>query len=667
MYSDSARASLRTEFISAALIGMEDFSLVIMMKKSFLNTRLVRHGLTASIVVVTQLAHAQAPQSETISTVANSDHGMTLQDVVITANRLPTKMTDVLADVSVIDRAQLDLVGQGSLLDVLGNLPGVQISRNGSYRSSSGVFLRGASSSQTLILLDGVRIGSATSGTPALENLPLERIERIEVLRGAASALYGSDAVGGVIQIFTREIEPKTVFGMNAGIGSVGQKQVGMALRGSADKLGYSVGWSREQADGVSVIDNPLAASFNPDRDGFTATSVDAKLRYAITAQHQLQMSALHSETRYQFDGSASPNLLKLNKSNTDARAYSTLNNLAVTWRGQLLPIWNVTVMVGAAEDQSLSRYFRIPDAAFGGSNTFNTRRHQLGWQNDFKLGDDVLSIFVEQRRDEVESSTNYAVKARDIQAALLSYAWHLDEWNALAVLRQDQNSQFGEFTNWSLSTAYALSPTWRAVASAGTSFQAPSFNQLYFPGFGNPALTPQQNRSHEVGLKYRQDVWHAEASVYQNDVHGFINPSNNLQSALAILRGATLSASWRQGGDQFSVSYDYADPRTKPNNQRLVRIARHVVNLRAQHQWHDWSLLTELKYSSDRVDNNLSFNGRDTLAAYSLINLGASWQLNAQSTVLVRINNVTDRRYVLANTYSTPGRNVFVSWSWRH
>ncbi|WP_395007810.1 TonB-dependent receptor domain-containing protein, partial [Undibacterium sp.] len=442
-----------------------------------------------------------------------------LQDVVITANRIPTKLTDVLADVTVIDRTELDLVGQSSLLDVLANLPGVQISRNGSYRSSSGVFLRGATSSQTVILLDGIRIGSATSGTPALENIPLDRIERIEVLRGAASALYGSDAVGGVIHIITREPGVKPVYAANIGVGGDGQQQAGLAVRGSAGDLGYSLGWSREKADGISVLVNPLFSAFNPDRDGFQTTSVDAKLRYQVIPQHQLSLGLLHSDTDYQFDGSASPNPLKLTKANTDARAYSSLNNLSAQWQAQWLPNWKSTLAFGIAEEQSVTKYFRLSDRAFGGSGKFNTRRNQASWQNDLSLGQDVLSFAIEQRHEEVDSSTNYSVKARDLLGAMLSYALRTGDWSALAVLRNDHNSQFGSFTNWSLSGGYQFTPDLRAVLSSGTSFQAPSFNQLYFPGFGNAALSPQQNQSNEIGLKYRHANLNLEATVYQNDV----------------------------------------------------------------------------------------------------------------------------------------------------
>ncbi|GGX02534.1 TonB-dependent receptor domain-containing protein [Undibacterium macrobrachii] len=610
--------------------------------------------------------------ASTVGFVINSANAQTattpaLQDVVITANRIPTKLTDVIADVTVLDRSELDLAGQSSLLDVLANLPGIQISRNGSYRSSSGVFLRGATSSQTVILLDGVRIGSATSGTPALENIPLDRIERIEVLRGAASALYGADAVGGVIQIITREPERKPVYTANVGIGGDGQRQASVALRGSASDLGYSLGWSRERADGISVLVNPLSSAFNPDRDGFQASSVDAKLRYQLSPQHQVSVGILHSDTDYQFDGAASPNPLKLTKANTDARAYSTLNNLSAQWQAQWLPNWKSTLLLGTAEDQSVTKYFRSTDGAFGGSGKFNTDRRHASWQNDFSLGQDVLSFALEERREEVDSSMNYAVKARDLRGVMLSYALRAEDWSALAVLRSDHNSQFGSFTNWSLSGGYQLNPAWRAVLSAGTSFQAPSFNQLYYPGFGNPTLTPQQNRSNELGLKYREGHLNFEATVYQNDIRGFITPSTNLQSALAELRGVSLHGGWQFGASQISASYDYADPRTQPNNLRLLRIARHVANFRLQHQLSELSLFTELKFSSDREDNNLSFTGRDKLAAYSLLNVGLNWQINSQWALLLRINNLNNSRYVLANNYSTLGRNAFASLSWKY
>jgi vitamin B12 transporter len=604
-----------------------------------------------------------------VSTASHADTSIdpSLPAVVVTANRMPTKLSDVIADISVIDRAEIELAGQGSLIDILSQQAGIQMSRNGGYRSTTGLFLRGASSSQVIVLIDGVRIGSATSGGASIENIPLEHIERIEILRGAASALYGPDAVGGVIQIFTREPEARQKMSASIGAGSDGQKQANAAISGNAAGVGYSFAVATERADGFSVIVNPNASGFNVDADGFKSTSFSGKLNSKLSKEHQLSLSVLHSKTDYQFDSLPSPNPLKLTKATSDAWSHANLNSVNAQWQAQWLPQWKSTIVVGQSDDKSVTDYFRINDHAFGGKSRFNTQRQQASWQNDVSLGGDQLSFTIDQRKEEVDSTTSYSVKERDLRAAVLSYGLQRGDWDALAVIRNDYNSQFGSFNNWSLSGAYKILSSWRLVANAGTSFQAPSFNQLYFPGFGNTALTPQRNRSNEVGVKYLTDAQSFSAIVYQNEVQGFINPSTNVQSALATLRGATLSAAWQNGATQYSASYDYADPRTKPNNLRLVRIARNTVNLRVRHQLQDVAIFSELKLASEREDSNLSFNGRDKLGGYALVNLGANWKITQDFSLLMRANNILDKQYALANTYSTPGRNLFVSLSWRN
>ncbi len=593
-----------------------------------------------------------------------------LAQSVVTATRVATPITDVIADVSVIDRATLELAGQSSLRDLLSQLPGVQMTTNGSYRSTTGIFLRGASTSQTLVLIDGVRVGSATSGGASFENMPLSRIERIEVLRGAASALYGSDAVGGVIQVFTREASQGLQADANIGLGTDGQQQAGAAVRGTSGLLGYSLGVSREKASGISVISNPAASSYNPDDDGFNAASVDAKLTAKLSREHALSLSLLYNENEYQFDGTPFPNPLGLTRLTTDARSSIKLNHASFKWDAQWLAQWHSTLTLGNSDEQSLGDYFRISDGAWGGSTKFNTSRRQATWQNDIALDKDVLSLMVENRNESVNSSTAYTVTSRDVRSALVSYAFNRPVWNALLVARNDDNSQFGNFNNWAASGGYRITESVRAVASVGTSFQAPSFNQLYFPGFGNTALVPQKNRATELGMKYRSGDVSMGAVVYNNDIQGFIVPVNNVQSSLAVLRGITLSGDVHSGDTRYSLSYDYADPRsysTNPasNDLRLVRVARNVFNARVNHRMGDVGVFGEVKVSGDREDNNLTFSGRDILPGYTVLNLGLNYQVQRNVSVLARINNVTDEKYMLANTYSTPGRNVFVSLNW--
>lgn len=588
---------------------------------------------------------------------------------VVTATRVATPNAQVIADVSVIDRAALDLAGQSSLRDVLAAQAGVQLTSSGGYRSVTGVFLRGASSSQTIVLVDGVRIGSATSGTVALENLPLSRIERIEILRGAASALYGPDAVGGVIQVFTRKTGDGLAMDASIGAGSDGQQQMGASIRGSGGAVGYSLGVSREKASGISVL-VPAASSYNPDSDGFTSTSVDAKLQAQVHRDHALSIALMHSETDYQFDGTPYPNPLSLKATTTDAWTNAALNHATLKWDAQWLPQWHSTVTAGSSEERSEARYLRMADGALGGTSQFNTQRKQLTWQNDVQIGQDLATLLLETRNESVNSDTAYTVTSRDVRSLMASYALNRADWNALAVLRNDDNSQFGSFTNWALSAGYRLSDSLRAVGSVGTSFQAPSFNQLYYPGFGNPALQPQQNRATEIGVKYALGALSGSLMAYYNDVQGFILPATNVQSTKAVLRGVTWSAATQVGTTQYSVSYDYADPRsfsTNPaaNDLRLIRVAQNVLNFRATQPWGNANVFAELRTVSDREDNNLSFSGRDILPSYTLLNLGMNWKMQKNLSVLARVNNVTDAQYQLANGYAMPGRNLFVSLNW--
>lgn len=593
-----------------------------------------------------------------------------LKDVVVTATRVAQPLTDVVADVSLIDREAIERSGQSSLRELLAFQPGVQLVTNGGYRSSSGVFLRGAASSQTVVLIDGVRIGSATSGGSPLENIPLDRIERIEILRGAASALYGPDAVGGVIQIFTREPTDELQRAAGVGAGTAGQRQANASLRGNSGALGYSLGLSREQGTGISVVSNPAASGYNPDDDRFKTESLDAKLTAKLSKEHMLTLGLMHSESAYQFDGKPNPNPLKLTVLTTDSWSYPKLDNTYVKWDAQWLPSWKSSLTLAAVDEESVSHYYRAADGILGSSSKFNTQRQQATWQNDIAIGRDLLSLILESRDERVDSTTNYTVKDREINSVVASYALNRSDWNALAVLRHDDNSQFGGFDNWALSGGYKLTDSLRAIASMGTSFQAPTFNQLYYPGWGDDTLVPQLNHAKEIGLKYSAAGLNLTGVVYHNEIDGFILPATNTQSSMAVLRGMTISADMQHGNSNYAISYDYADPRSRStdslaDNQRLVRVARNTLNMTARHRLGVVTMFGELKLASDREDNNLDFSGRDTLGGYSLLNLGASWKLSKELSLLGRINNVTDKNYVLANGYSMPGRNAFVSLSW--
>lgn len=586
------------------------------------------------------------------------------EPVVVTATRTEQPITEVLADVTVIDRDALSRAGQTSLRELLAQQPGVQISSNGSYRSNTNVFLRGASATQTILLVDGVRVGSATNGGLSLETIPLESIERIEILRGAASALYGPDAVGGVIQIITRQAgTPRQ--SVSLGVGTDGQRLGAAHFGGKTGMFGYSLGFSHERGTGIDAK-TPAASSLNPDEDRFETSSLNFSLVADVHTNHQLKFQSLYSQGRYGFDATPSPNPLRLNSMNSEAIANPEVNQSSLQWVGKLTPRWKSTVLVAQSDDKSVNEFRRLSDGADGGVARFNTKRDQYSWQNEISIGSDVLTVLAEQRTEEVDSTTNYPVKGRTIDGVMASYALNRDQWDALGVLRSDENSQFGRFNNYAVSAGYKLNSQWRLVGSAGSSFQAPTFNQLYFPGFGNPELQPQRSRSKELGVKYAAHALAASAVVYENKVQGFITPSTNVQSARATLRGATFAVDRQFETLLVKASYDYTDPRTEPDDRRIVRIARHVFNLNLSRETGPWQYYGELKLASDREDRAIRFSDPNIeLGGYGLLNAGVSRKVNQELSVSARLNNITDKTYSLANGFTTPGRNLFVSANW--
>jgi vitamin B12 transporter len=599
----------------------------------------------------------------------------TLPDTVVTANRTPVPLTDVLADMTLIDRAQIERAGQTSLLGLLSTQPGVQTGQNGGLASVSSVFLRGARANQTIVLIDGVRVGQATSGQTSLENIPLAQVERIEILRGAASSLYGADAVGGVIQIITRRADGASAPRVTAdvGAGSYGQRHASASVRGANDVFSYSLGVETAAASGLNAIATPLNTSFNADRDGFARQNANLNLAFRPVAGHELSLSALESRQRYQFDG-APTNNAPLSTAGTTARDYDAanegrLNSWNLRWAAQWLPNWRTTLTLGQGKDNSTSVFTRYTTGASINPARFDTRASTASLQSDVTLGTDVLTLLFEDRTESVSSTTAYTVRERSIRSSLLSYALNRGPFQALATVRQDNNSQFGLASTNALSLGYKLSTHLRAVASYGSSFQAPTFNQLYFPGSGNPRLMPQTSQNSEVGLRYEAGVTQGSFTAYRNEVKGFINPTTNAQSNLAVLEGWTVSARTQWGGTGLSASYDYTDAFDKSATPqvRLVRVARTVLNLRAEQRMGPGLVFAEVQRVGDREDSPVPFvaNRRVVLPAYTLINLGAQWQVSRDWRLLARINNVGDERYQLANSFAMPGRSVFVGLSW--
>jgi len=582
----------------------------------------------------------------------------TLQpEIVVTATRRAQTVDDTLATVSVITREDIARSQAPDLLTLLRGLPGVDLARTGGEGQSTSLFLRGSNSNQTLVLVDGVRIASANTGAAALEHLPLGQVERIEIVRGPRSSLYGADAMGGVVQVFTRRGSSAPTSLRVTG-GSNGTTQVALSAG-----LGDASGWLDLQAshlrtDGVNAcLGRPFPPgggcfTNEPDRDPYRNGSVNLRAGTRL-GSHELEAFVQRSEARVAFDSSF------LNESDL-------VNQVAgVKWVATPRDGWRSTVQAGRSWDESTS--FRAGSTF---TSVFDSQRDSASWQNDLRVGAGDLTLGLDWLRDRVESDTGYTRTSRDNRAAWAQYALRQGAFNAAFALRGDDNEQFGSNTTGSLALGWRSAGGIQAHASYGTAFKAPSFNELYYPGFSNPGLRPERGRTAEVGLRGTMAGVRWNVAAYRSDIDDLVAfdvatflPQNISRAALT---GVESGLDWRSGPWRFSqtLSWLQAEDRSSgPNRGR---------ELPRRPQWSgrtalDWSAArlgfgASVQWAGQRYDD---LGNTRRLGGYAVVDLTASWQVSPSVQLQARVANALDRRYETATLYPALGREAFLTVRW--
>jgi vitamin B12 transporter len=577
-----------------------------------------------------------------------------LDRVVVTAARFPQPFTDLVADVSIVTGDEIARSGADSVAEILARVPGVEMATNGGPGSTTAVFLRGANSGHTLVLIDGLRVGSSSSGTTALEAIPASEIDHIEILRGPASSLYGADAIGGVIQIFTRRGEGAFSANASAGYGTYATTVATAGASGTAGPVRYALQGGMSRSDGFNAIANPANFSYNPDRDGYRGESFSGNVAYRFAPEQELAAQIFHSRLNAQFD--AGPGF--------DDRTITTLDAYSIASRNRLASFWTSRLEAGEGDDDSLS------ETGFGPSR-FKTRQRQYAWQNDFTLTSTQFSLAFERREERVDSDAGFAVTARNTNAVVGVGQWHEGPHALQANLRHDESSQFGGRTTGALAYGYTFAAGWRATASYGTAFKAPTFNDLYFPGFSNPDLKPETAHNAEAALRYASGDIAAGIVVYRNRVRDLIvfqcDASFNCAPqnvANATLEGVTLEMDARVAEVDVRGSVDFQRPEDDASGNLLARRARRHGSLALARAWGPVRLRAELIASSPRFDD--AANTR-RMGGYALLNLNAEYALTEGWTVFARGTNVLDKRYELAADYNTPRASIFAGARYRY
>ncbi len=602
-------------------------------------------------------AHAQEVAAPIL--LAQNLRAPQLSETVVTATRTEQALSDLVADVSIVDRETIESSGATGVADLLARLPGVEITRNGGVGNASSVYVRGAEQRFTAVYIDGVRIDSQSTGGAVWEQIPLSQIERIEVLRGPAAAVYGSDAIGGVIQLFTRKGEGPAAPYVGIGLGNQGTRKVEAGVSGATGPEGaldYALGLAHARSSG---FDSKSSGAHNPDDDGYRSTSATARLGYRVNAQHRIGANLLVSRLNSGYDG-----FTYKPTAPDDDRNLNRLHTAGAHWAAQ----WSDSYSTRVSVNESLSRYETTP-------SPYLTQTQLRGylWQNDWRLGAHRLSAALERREDQLENASlvGGTTRSRSQDALALGYGFSAGAHSVQANLRHDSDSEFGGKGTGSLAYGYAFAPGWRATASAGTAFRAPTLYQR-FSQYGDASLQPETSRNAELGLRYGQGTSAFSAVVYRNRVANLINFAAGgtcgepfgcyLNTGNAEYSGVTLAGSYQLAGVQLRGSVDFQNPHDRDTGKQLARRAKRHAMLGADTVLSGWTLGAEMQASGRRFDNAANTK---VLGGYTLFNLYASTRLARDYTLLARIDNAADKNYETAGTYATGGRQLYIGLKW--
>lgn len=579
------------------------------------------------------------------------------ETIVVTATRTAQTVDDTLAPVTVLTRGDIERLRPTSVPDLLAGQTGIDVSSNGEFGKNTSIGLRGTSAGQTLVLIDGIRVGSATSGTTALEYLPVDQIERIEIVRGPRASLYGADALGGVIQIFTR---PGKGSGWQASVsgGSFGTWSGRAATRGELGNTRYHMTVSGLASDGYDVQKNGAPTSFGatavePDDDRYRNTALNLGVSHHLDNGVEFGAQALRAEGRTDYDGF--PNRTDFVEQVISAHVGSELTE---TWYSRLT--------VGESRDET--------DNLANGRDfsTFDTRRQSASWQNDLTLpGEQLLTVGLDGWRDRVDSTTDFSEDRRDNWAVFAQDQIDLGRHQLILGLRRDDNEAFGAHTTGNATWGVALRENLRATASYGTAFKAPTFNDLYYPdeGFyaGNPDLDPETARNMEIGLRYDLARFSLNVNVFRNDIDDLIvfdaaqGTVSNIDQAR--IDGVESGLTYRSEDWRAHAALTALDTENRTTGAELPRRAELSARIELDRIMGAYRLGTTLLAQDGRYDDAAN---TVSLAGYGRLDLRAEWLFMPQWTLQARIENVLDKAYQTAATYEQPGRAGYLTLSYR-
>src|SRR6266851_1720255 len=580
--------------------------------------------------------------------------------VVITASRTEQPLRDAIPHTTILTRKDISDSQAVDLPSLLRREAGFEYTQNGGVGAVTGLFMRGGRSAQTLILVDGMRVEDAAFGSTAIQHIMLDEVERIEIVRGNVSSLYGSGGIGGVVQVFTRRGHGTPAPSAEITAGSRGTSKLSAAYGGEVDATRFNVTLSRFDTRGFSAIDTRLAPLANPDPDGYRNESVSGSLIQRISAQHEVGVLMYNSRGRLDYDSAFGPP--------TDThRSAQDLGMLQAYWEAHPVEPWTSRLTLGEGTDYRTD----LLNGAF--NNSSNTRSRQLIWDNRLRAAPaHEFAVGLEALRQELQNSGLLPQRRdRNADVARLGYLGKLGAHSLQVNLRTEDYSDFGRANTHFLGYGYDVTQAWRLTASTSTAFRAPTFIDL-FGGFGgNAALRPERARTYELGVQWADGPNLVRVVAfdtrYQDAITFDVQTVRNVRKA--SVNGVESSYSGRLAGFDLRAALTVQDAtEQEPGGQELpaIRRAKRYGSLAAYRSLGRLRLGGELIASGARPDINIVSAARISQAGYSVINLTARYDIDKRLFVGARLDNALDEKYQLVNGFNTPRRGVFLTAGWQ-
>lgn len=577
--------------------------------------------------------------------------------VIVTATRTAQTADTALASVTVISRKDIEQQQARSVQDLLRGVAGISISNNGGMGKSSFVFMRGTESDHVLVLVDNIKVGSATSGTTAFENIPIDQIERVEIVRGPRSSLYGSEAIGGVIHIITRK---GTGSGfrqhLNFGGGSFGTLEgaTGMSYNGAQ-------GWLNLTASGIGTqgfnacngtssagcfVDPSDPALF--DRDGYRNVAGSMRGGYRFQNGLEIETNFMQSAGKTHYDGSF------VNKTVLMQQVVGGTIRYAPT------AFWNFNLIAGSSREDSDN----LLGTAF--QSRFNTTRDNVSVLNTFTVAkDQQLTLGMDYQRDHIKSNYAFEVMSRTNWGVFAQHQANIAAHNLQFSVRHDDNQQFGSRVTGNAGWSYPLSDKFLLIANFGSAFKAPTFNELYFPGFSNPNLKPEDSLSYEFGTRGHASWGNWSINAYETRIDNLITydarifaPNNIDQARIRGIEGilSTQIMAW-----QINTNLTLMEPVDRGSGSDrgniLPRRAEQSFRLDLNREFGKYAVGGMLLVEGQRYDDLANTRKLD---AYAKLDLRAEYQFAPKWRLQGRIDNVSDEHYETAAFYNQAGRSFF-------